>query len=80
MSDIGTTASGLDFSPAKIIGFIKKGQGLVIHTHDCPTARHSPAVRLAVRQNEKALPQGRASSLRHAPYQSWLLKPISGMT
>jgi guanosine-3',5'-bis(diphosphate) 3'-pyrophosphohydrolase len=24
-----------------IIGFIKKGQGLVIHTHDCPTARRS---------------------------------------
>ena len=24
-----------------IIGYIKKGQGLVIHTHDCPTARHS---------------------------------------
>ena len=23
------------------IGYIKKGQGLVIHTHDCPTARHS---------------------------------------
>jgi GTP pyrophosphokinase len=21
-----------------IIGFIKKGQGLVVHTHDCPTA------------------------------------------
>ena len=24
-----------------IIGFIKKGQGLVIHTHDCPVARKS---------------------------------------
>jgi len=24
-----------------IIGFIKKGQGLVIHTHDCPSARKS---------------------------------------
>jgi GTP diphosphokinase / guanosine-3',5'-bis(diphosphate) 3'-diphosphatase len=24
-----------------IIGFIRKGQGLVIHTHDCPTARRS---------------------------------------
>ena len=24
-----------------IIGFIKKGQGLVIHTHDCPIARRS---------------------------------------
>jgi guanosine-3',5'-bis(diphosphate) 3'-pyrophosphohydrolase len=24
-----------------IIGYIKKGQGLVIHTHDCPTARHA---------------------------------------
>ena len=23
-----------------ILGFIKKGQGLVIHTHDCPTIRH----------------------------------------
>ena len=23
-----------------IIGFIKKGQGLIIHTHDCPTIRH----------------------------------------
>ncbi|MCX7891226.1 MAG: bifunctional (p)ppGpp synthetase/guanosine-3',5'-bis(diphosphate) 3'-pyrophosphohydrolase [Burkholderiales bacterium] len=24
-----------------IIGFIKKGQGLVVHTHDCPTAQKS---------------------------------------
>jgi GTP diphosphokinase / guanosine-3',5'-bis(diphosphate) 3'-diphosphatase len=24
-----------------ILGFIKKGQGLVVHTHDCPTARRS---------------------------------------
>jgi GTP pyrophosphokinase len=24
-----------------IIGFIKKGQGLVVHTHDCPTALKS---------------------------------------
>jgi len=24
-----------------ILGFIKKGQGLVVHTHDCPTARKS---------------------------------------
>jgi len=24
-----------------IIGFIKKGEGLVVHTHDCPTARKS---------------------------------------
>ena len=24
-----------------IIGFIKKGQGLVIHTHDCPSTRKS---------------------------------------
>ena len=24
-----------------IIGFINKGQGLVIHTHDCPSARRS---------------------------------------
>jgi RelA/SpoT family (p)ppGpp synthetase len=24
-----------------IIGFIKKGQGLVVHTHDCPTAQRS---------------------------------------
>jgi RelA/SpoT family (p)ppGpp synthetase len=24
-----------------ILGFIKKGQGLIVHTHDCPTARRS---------------------------------------
>ncbi len=24
-----------------IVGFIKKGEGLVVHTHDCPTARKS---------------------------------------
>jgi RelA/SpoT family (p)ppGpp synthetase len=24
-----------------IIGYIKKGLGLVVHTHDCPTARHA---------------------------------------
>ena len=26
-----------------ILGFIKKGQGLVVHTHDCPSARRSRA-------------------------------------